>query len=265
MRPIYVLAAFFSIFLVMYVVIYVDYELWLAPAMSTASPFLNFGNFLFVLIPSFGLAMLVYSPYRVGRALKLGVQSFFKAPLKITQLSQKIVQLAALSRSDGIMALEKLAVGDDFLQHGINLTLKGGTEEKILATMHLDLQANIYVLKQAARIIYLLMLTAPLFGFIATLIAVVYENPIIVQMPLGTLLLPTLYGFIMAGCFFAPLYYRLKEEVKRQERYGQFKLLGLKCIIQGEHPSVVQEKLIAFLSSLPKPTPKQKLSNNHAK
>ena len=118
--------------------------------------------------------------------------------------------------------------------------------------MNLELQGNIYALKQAARIIYLLMLAAPIFGFIATLIAVVYENSIIQQMALGVLLLPTLYGFIMAGCFFAPLYYRLRDEVIRQERYGQFKLLGLKCIIQGDHPSVVQEKLIAFLSSLPK-------------
>ena len=252
MRPIYVLAAFFSIFLLMYIIIYADYELWIAPAISQALPFLNLGNFLFVLIPTFALSMLVYSPLRVGRALKLGVQSLFKPPLKLPLLSQKIVQLAALSRSDGIMALEKLPAEDDFLQRGIHLTLKGGTEEKIISIMTLELQGKIYVLKQAARIIYLLMLAAPIFGFIATLIAVVYENSIIQQMALGVLLLPTLYGFIMAGCFFAPLYYRLRDEVIRQERYGQFKLLGLKCIIQGDHPSVVQEKLIAFLSSLPK-------------
>ena len=261
MRPIYVLAAFFSIFLIMYIVIYADYELWLAPAISQALPFLNLGNFLFVLFSTFGLGMLVYSPLRVGQALKLGVNSFFKPGLRLTALSQKIVQLAALSRSDGFMALEKLAVQDDFLQHGINLTLKGGTEEKILAIMNLKLQGQIHILKQAAKIIYLLMLAAPLFGFIATLIAVIYENSIIQQMALGALLLPTLYGFIMAACFFAPLYYRLGEESNREERYGQFKILGLKCIIQGEHPSVVQEKLIAFLSSLPK----LKHDKNHAK
>ena len=261
MRPIYVLAAFFSIFLIMYITIYADYELWIAPAMSQALPFLNLGNFLFVLLSTFGMGMLVYSPSRVSLALRLGVKSFFKPALKLTALSQKIVQLAALSRSDGIMALEKLSAEDDFLQRGINLTLKGGTEEKILTILNIELQSSIHILKQAAKIIYLLMLAAPLFGFIATLIAVIYENSIIEQMTLGPLLLPTLYGFIMAGCFFAPLYYRLGEEAGRQERYGQFKLLGIKCIIQGEHPSVVQEKLIAFLSSLPKP----KLNKNHAK
>ena len=252
MRPFPVVASFFGLMLIMFIAIYTDYEVWITPTISKALSFLNLGNFLFVLAATFCLGMLVYSPSRLGLALKLGINSFSQTPLPIPALSQKIVQLAALSRSDGIMALEKLPAQDDFLQHGINLILQGGTEERILAIMNIKLQTDVHSLKQAARIILLLMLAAPVFGFIATLVAVIYENTTIEQLAMSVLLLPSLYGFILAACVFAPLYYRLEEEANSQERFGQFRLLGLKCIIQGEPPNVVQAKLVAFAGNSPK-------------
>lgn len=236
------LAGLFCLLSGMAAIIYLEYDL---------APFISWVNLIFVLLVTFGIGMAIFSPSLIFSSLKNGISLFFSLKPSLKEKSQKIIQLAALSRSDGLMALEKVPSKDSLLDHGIKLAIQGTPEKNVSAIMNIELKTRIFSLRQSARVLYTLMVLAPLFGFVGTLVALVWENTAVTELPLSGIMLPTLYGFVLSAFFLAPLFFRLKEETHYMQRYGEFSLLGLSAIINGEHPSIVQEKLLAHLTSLP--------------
>jgi len=236
------LAGLFCLLSGMAAITYLEYDI---------TPFISWGNLLFVLLLTFGAGMAIFSPSLVTSSLKNGITFFFSPKPPLKEKSQKIIQLAALSRSDGLMALEKIPTKDSLLDHGIKLAIQGTPEKNVTAIMNIELKTRIFSLRQSARVLYTLMLLAPLFGFVGTLTALVWENTTITELSLDSIVLPTLYGFVLSAFFLAPLFFRLKEETHYMQRYGEFTLLGLRAVINGEHPSIVQEKLLVHLTKLP--------------
>lgn len=242
MRILFITSSFIGLILIMTAFIYLDKEL---------APFANPVKFMLVLTATFMAGLLIYSPSLLANSIKKGIALFIYHSPSFKKTGKEIIQLAALSRSDTLMALENMPIEDGFLKRGILLGIQGGTEKNILGIMNTELDIQVYALKQAARVLKTLMLLSLIFGIIGSIIAIIYENTDITNLSLSIITLPTLYGFILSACFFAPLSYKLKEEAHQRKRHGQSILLGLKCILDGDHPSVVQKKLMPILGNLP--------------
>jgi chemotaxis protein MotA len=61
-------------------------------------------------------------------------------------------------------------------------------------------------------------------------------------------LLTTLYGSILANVVFLPLAKKLEERSIEEASYMEIMVEGVVAIQKGEHPSIVKEKLQAFLA-----------------
>jgi chemotaxis protein MotA len=61
-------------------------------------------------------------------------------------------------------------------------------------------------------------------------------------------LLTTFYGAVLANVIFLPIAKKLEERSQEESLYMEIAMEGVISILHGEHPQIVREKLLAFLS-----------------
>ena len=61
-------------------------------------------------------------------------------------------------------------------------------------------------------------------------------------------LLTTFYGAVLANVVFLPMAKKLEERSAEEALYMEIATEGIVGILHGEHPTIVKEKLLAFLS-----------------
>jgi chemotaxis protein MotA len=94
---------------------------------------------------------------------------------------------------------------------------------------------------------------APAFGMIGTLIGLVrmlqnLDDPSSIGPAMAVALLTTFYGAVLANVAFLPLSRKLEVRSDEDALYMEIMTEGVISIQRGEHPSIVKEKLQAFLS-----------------
>jgi chemotaxis protein MotA len=94
---------------------------------------------------------------------------------------------------------------------------------------------------------------APAFGMIGTLIGLVnmlsnLSDPSSIGPAMAVALLTTFYGAVMANCVFLPMATKLEERSAEDALFMQIMIEGVASLQRGDHPTVVKEKLQAFLS-----------------
>lgn len=90
-----------------------------------------------------------------------------------------------------------------------------------------------------------MMLLTSALRLAGTLIASIWKKTAVPGLPLQIVLPPALSGPASTMFLPVPLFFRLREEVCRMERYGKFVLPGPSSIINGEQAAMAQEKLPA--------------------
>lgn len=220
----------------------------LMPFVDPASMMIVFGGSIAATMINFpmGAALSVFSVVKNCFFTKLPT-----AHEVITQFSE----LATVARRDGLLALEGQMeeIDDPFLKRGLELVVGGSAIEEVTDSMETELAYIEQRHVTGKKIVDSIGAAAPAFGMIGTLIGLVQmlralDDPSKIGGGMAVALLTTLYGAVVANLFCIPLAGKLETKAADETLIRELMLSGLKSLIEGQAPTVTQERLLAFLS-----------------
>jgi chemotaxis protein MotA len=172
-----------------------------------------------------------------------------------SELIQKMVNFAAINRRDGALALEQEIpnLDDTFFIKGLQLLVDGRDSEQIRDFMSVEVQYLQDRHLTGKKILEFMGAAAPAFGMIGTLIGLVQmlrglDSPDAIGGGMAVALLTTFYGALAANLIFIPLAGKLGIYSKAEATVIEMIVEGVCSIADGDNPTIVREKLQAFMS-----------------
>ena len=172
-----------------------------------------------------------------------------------SELIQKMVNFAAINRRDGALALEQEIpnLDNSFFIKGLQLLVDGRDSEQIRDFMSVEVQYLQDRHLTGKKILEFMGASAPAFGMIGTLIGLVQmlrglDSPDAIGGGMAVALLTTFYGALAANLVFIPLAGKLGIYSKAEATVIEMIVEGVCSIADGDNPTVVREKLQAFMS-----------------
>jgi chemotaxis protein MotA len=172
-----------------------------------------------------------------------------------SELIQKMVNFAAINRRDGALALEQEIpnLDNSFFIKGIQLLVDGRDSEQIRDFMTVEVQYLQDRHSTGKKILEFMGAAAPAFGMIGTLIGLVQmlrslDSPDAIGGGMAVALLTTFYGALIANLVFIPLAGKLGIYSKAEATIIEMIVEGVCSIADGDNPTVVREKMQAFIS-----------------
>jgi len=217
----------------------------------------------FIHIPSMAITlggMLCATLIHFSLPQFLGIFSVIKKTIisKIpsqSELIQKMVNFAAINRRDGALALEQEIPNLDntFFIKGVQLLVDGRDSEQIRDFMSVEVQYLQDRHSTGKKILEFMGAAAPAFGMIGTLIGLVQmlrslDSPDAIGGGMAVALLTTFYGALAANLIFIPLAGKLGIYSKAEATAIEMIVEGICSIADGDNPTIVREKLQAFVS-----------------
>ena len=223
---------------------------------SDLPSFYNLPSILIVIGGTIAATLISYPLNRVMSVLKVVKHAFahqVQAPLEIIQ---QMVGFAERARRDGILALDSVTeeVDDVFLRTGIQLAVDGVEPETIKDIMNTELAFVEERHGLGQSVLSNMGAYAPAFGMIGTLIGLVamlktLDDPTKIGPAMAVALLTTLYGAVLGNLIFLPLAEKLKIRSNQERLIKEITIEGIMSIQSGDNPRIVNQKLVAFLSS----------------
>jgi len=218
---------------------------------------------IFIHLPSLALTvggMLCATLIHFSLPQFLGIFSIVKKTIitKIppqSELVQKMVNYAAISRRDGPLALEQEIQNTDdiFFAKGLQMLVDGQEANTINELMSMEIQ---YLQDRHAigkKILEFMGAAAPAFGMIGTLIGLIQmlrslESPESIGAGMAVALITTFYGALTANLIFIPLAGKLGNYSKAEATAMEMIVEGICSIARGDNPTAVREKIQIFVS-----------------
>ncbi len=208
-----------------------------------------------VLIVIGGTVMATLIKFPLGQflgAFKTAGRAFMYKSENPQELIQKTLELAAQARKEGLLALERTPVENEFLKEGVQLLVDGHEPEMVRKILSQEIDTSITRHEQGEDVFRALGDVAPAMGMIGTLIGLVQmlsnmDDPKAIGPAMAVALLTTLYGAIIANTIALPLADKLANR-NAEERINRTLLLeGLTAIQQGLNPRVIEQLLRTYL------------------
>lgn len=203
-----------------------------------------------------GTAAVTFIMYPLGvviGTIKVGMKTFFVRSGDYTTLIDQIVMMAEKARKESLVSLEKVPVDDPFIKKGVQLVADGTEEGLVRSVLETEVAFMQRRHAQGQGVFKGMGTMAPAMGMIGTLIGLVkmlqnLADPASIGPAMAVALLTTFYGAILANMVFLPMAKKLEERSAEESLYMEIAIEGIISILHGEHPSIVKEKLYAFLS-----------------
>ena len=179
-------------------------------------------------------------------------KAFFPPVKSQEQLVTRMVELAAIARKDGMMALDGQDVPDKFFQKGMQMLVDGADEKKLVAQLTQEIKSMRERHGDLQAVVKAWVDLAPAMGMIGTLVGLVLmlgnmSDPKAIGPAMAVALLTTLYGAFFANVMFAPMLTKLELYTNKESVYREMVVLGLRNIARGESPRNIQDQLAANL------------------
>lgn len=215
--------------------------------------FVNVPSMLIVVGGTIGATLIRNPLAEVTGTAKIVAKAFTVKLIEPVPLIARIVEFSRKARKEGMLALESVDCGYDFLQKAISLAVDGLEQEEIKSILSNDLQGTVSRHKRGREILEGMGASAPAFGMIGTLIGLVQmlasmDDPSTIGPSMAIALLTTLYGALIANVICLPLADKLKVRSREEIMSMSICLEGILCLSQGDNPNAIDQKLKAFLS-----------------
>ena len=217
----------------------------LGPFVDVPSVLIVVGGTFFAVMYTTPLPTFLSSFGAMGKA-------FFPPVKSQEQLVTRMVELAAIARKDGMMALDGQDVPDKFFQKGMQMLVDGADEKKLVAQMTQEIKSMRERHGDLQAVVKAWVDLAPAMGMIGTLVGLVLmlgnmSDPKAIGPAMAVALLTTLYGAFFANVMFAPMLTKLELYTNKESVYREMVVLGLRNIARGESPRNIQDQLAANL------------------
>ena len=209
------------------------------------------GCTLGIVIASFPMSQLANIPKHFGIVMATGK---YKPQAIIDQLTE----LANRARKDGLLSLEGMAAEqkDPFFKQAIMLLVDGNDADRVREILTTDIEqmsarhdAGAAIYEKGAGV-------APAFGMVGTLCGLINmckglnmdEGSSNIGSDMGTALITTLYGCVLAHMIFGPLAAHLRNQDEAEVLCKTIIVEGIAGIQAGENPKFLRERLLSFMS-----------------
>ncbi len=218
-----------------------------------ASVMITIGCTLAVVVASFPPSMLASIPKHFMIML-LGTNKH-----KPLYYIDELVDLATKARKDGLLALEEPAAQqeDPFFKQAIMLIVDANDPEHVRSILENDIECMASRHDAAAAMYERASSVAPAFGMVGTLVGLInmLKNMDMeaggassIGTDMGTALITTLYGCILAHMIFNPIASNLRTQDERETLCKMIIVEGITGIQAGENPKFLKERLLTFVS-----------------
>ena len=219
--------------------------------LDPASILITIGCTMAIVVASFPGSMLKNIPKHFGIMLNT---KKFDPMYYIDQL----VELAQIARKNGLLSLEERAneQEDPFFKQAIMLIVDANDPDKVRAILQNDIDCMSVRHEDAAAMYDKASSMAPAFGMVGTLVGLINmlkgmsldggANTLGADM--GTALITTLYGCILAHILFGPIATNLRTRDEQEVLCKQIIVEGIMSIQSGENPKFLKEKLLMYMA-----------------
>ena len=216
-----------------------------------ASVFITIGCTFAVLIASFPIPTLTAIPKHF--AVLMNTKKY--DPLAIID---KLVELAQVARKNGLLALEEMGnqESDPFFKQCIMLVVDNNDADQAREIMMNDIEQSSARHESAAGMYDKASSVAPAFGMVGTLVGLINMlkgmnlddgGASNIGTAMGTALITTLYGCVLAHMIFGPIATQLRQRDEEETLCKLIIVEGIMSIQSGANPKFLREKLLTFL------------------
>lgn len=217
-----------------------------------ASVFITIGCTFAVLIASFPIPTLTSIPKHF--AVLMNTKKY--DPLSVID---KLVELAQVARKNGLLALEEMGnqESDPFFKQCIMLVVDNNDADQAREIMMNDIEQASARHESAAGMYDKASSVAPAFGMVGTLVGLINMlkgmnieegGASNIGTAMGTALITTLYGCVLAHMIFGPIATQLRQRDEEEMLCKLIIVEGIMSIQSGANPKFLREKLLTFLS-----------------
>ena len=216
-----------------------------------ASILITIGCTFAIIIASFPPSMLKSVPAHFK--IILNNKSF-----RPTQYIDQLVELAQIARKNGLLSLEEKAMEqqDPFFKQAIMLIVDAYDPEKVRSILETDIENMSARHEDTAAMYDKASSVAPAFGMVGTLVGLINmlkgmdlsgDTQSSLGSDMGTALITTLYGCILAHVFFGPIATVLRQRDEEEVLCRTIIMEGVMSIQAGENPKFLRERLLTYM------------------
>ena len=217
-----------------------------------ASVFITIGCTFAVLIASFPIPTLAAIPKHFGVLMNTKKYD----PMAIIE---KLVELAQVARKNGLLALEEMGnqESDPFFKQCIMLIVDNNDADQAKEIMMNDIEQSSARHEDAAGMYDKASSVAPAFGMVGTLVGLINmlkgmnldgDGASNIGTAMGTALITTLYGCVLAHMIFGPIATQLRQRDEEETLCKLIIVEGIMSIQSGANPKFLREKLLTFVA-----------------
>ena len=220
---------------------------------DAASIFITIGCTFTVVVASFPASMLKDIP----KHFKIMLDAKKNNPM---QYIDQLVELAQIARKNGLLSLEEKAneQTDPFFKQAIMLIVDANDQDKVHAILQNDIDCMSARHEDAAGMYDKASSVAPAFGMVGTLVGLINMLKSMnlegdggagdLGTSMGTALITTLYGCILAHVIFGPIASNLRARDSEEVLCKMIIVEGVMAIQAGENPKSLRERLLTYMS-----------------
>jgi chemotaxis protein MotA len=227
------------------------------PVLTGASPamFFHIPSLLIVGGGTVSSTLIHFSLKQVLRIVPVVRKTLFCKLPAPQELIQDMVNCSAIARRDGALALEQeiAKASDPFVVKSLQMIVDGQEADAIEEKLTAEIQCLQERHQEGRKLLEFMGAAAPAFGMIGTLMGLVsmlvsLSDPAGLGAGMAVALITTFYGAVAANLVFIPLAGKLGIRSKQEALTREMTREGVVGIARGESPSVVRERMQAFLS-----------------
>ena len=210
-----------------------------------------------------GAVMVNYPMAIFLKALANSKMIFFNVHVDSRAMIAQIVQLATLSRKQGLLALEdKLkTLQDPFLKKGLQLVIDGTEAKAIREILEIEVEQFEDENNLSGKVYESLGGFAPTIGILGAVLGLIHvmENladPSKLGAGIAVAFVATIYGVGSANLLFLPMGGKIKLKTRELVLARQLIIEGLVSLAQAENPKMIEEKLSGYLPESQRQKPK---------
>lgn len=220
---------------------------------DAASILIVIGCTLFIVCASFPAKMLKDIP----KHFKIILNKKMFDPISCID---QLVELAQIARKNGLLSLEEKAneQADPFFKQAIMLIVDAYDQDKVRNILENDIECMSARHEDAAAMYDKASSVAPAFGMVGTLVGLINmlkgmsleDGSSSIGTDMGTALITTLYGCILAHILFGPIATQLRNRDEEEVLCKMIIVEGVMSIQAGENPKFLRERLMTYMAQV---------------
>jgi len=226
--------------------------------------FLNVPGLMIVFGGTLAVTLITFQAKDVLTAFRAAIFVFSERKQDPNDMVEIMIELCTISRRQGLLALSRLEIENDFMRKACNLIADGSKEDLILDTLNIEIKSmkqRHFIVQDVFR---KMAVYAPSFGMIGTLIGLVQmlshlSDPETIGPAMSVALLTTFYGMLLATLIFLPIAGKLRARTLLELINLEIIFEGAISILESNNPISVYEKLSSYIPTKKRRPMKRKI------